>query len=206
MAQVVAPRSPTPPLVLAHSMGSHMALRTLHRRPGLFRAAVLVAPMIAIATRGYPGWLTRAVTSAQCWRGKDDAFAWGMERRDPHQITFERQICTSDAARFERTQQVLRTHPEIRLAGPTWGWIKAAYRSMKPMLHPGYAEAITTPVLIVGAGKDRIVRTEATRAFAARLPHGRYVEIAGAEHEILMEQDVLRSQFWDEFDRFAGKS
>jgi lysophospholipase len=203
MAVVVAPRSDTPPLVLAHSMGSHLALRAMHDHPGLFRAAVLVAPMIGISTRGYPGWLTRAVTAAQCWIGKADVFAWGMERRDPHRISFDRQLCTSDAVRFERTQTVLRTRPHIRLAGPTWGWIKAAYRSMKPMTRPGYAEAIETPTLIVGAGKDRIVQTEATRRFAARLPHARYVEIEGAEHEILMEQDALRAQFWDAFDGFV---
>ena len=203
MDEVVAPRTTRAPLVLAHSMGSHMALRTMHDQPGLFGAAVLVAPMIGISTRGYPGWLTRAITATQCWFGKNDVFAWGMERRDPHCINFERQLCTSDAVRFERTQTVLRNHPHIRLAGPTWGWIEAAYRSMKPMTRPGYAEAIQTPTLIVGAGKDRIVRTEATRAFAARLPQGRYVEIEGAEHEILMEQDALRAQFWAEFDRFV---
>jgi lysophospholipase len=204
MAAVVAKLSPSP-LVLAHSMGSHLALRALHDHPDWFRAAVLVAPMIAVSTRGYPGWLTRIITGLHSGFGKSGEFAWGMERRDPHQITFERQLCTSDAARFERTQAILRAEPDIRLAGPTWGWIEAAYRSMNAMARPGYAEAIKTPILIVGAGKDRIVLTEATRRFAARLPHGRYIELAASEHEILMEKDAIRARFWAAFDLFWTK-
>jgi lysophospholipase len=203
MDQVVASRTPSPPLVLAHSLGSHLALRALHDHPEMFRAAVLVAPMLGIATGSYPGWLTRVLTALQTRMGKAEVFAWGMARRDPHLITFARQLCTSDAARFQRTQAILRAHPSIRLAGPTWGWIEAAYRSLKQTAAPGYAEAIQTPTLIVGAGHDRIVKTEATRRFAARLPHGRYVEFATSEHEILMEQDAIRARFWEEFDGFV---
>jgi lysophospholipase len=67
---------------------------------------------------------------------------------------------------------------------------------------PGYAEAITTPVLICGAGKDRICLTEAARAYAKRLPRGTYVEFEDSEHEILMENDSIRARFWQGFDDF----
>jgi len=45
---------------------------------------------------------------------------------------------------------------------------------------------------------------EAEREFAARLPCGRYVEFADAEHEIMMENDSIRARFWQEFDSFIG--
>ena len=204
MDQIVGKLTAAPPLVLAHSMGSHLAIRALHDRPEMFKAAVLVAPMLGIATRGYPGWLTRGITAWQNWLGKKDVFAWGMAKRDPHLITFDTQLCTSDIVRFGKTQAILRSHPNIRLAGPTWGWIEAAYRSMKETRAPDYAEAIKVPVMIVGAGQDRIVKTEATRAFAARLPRGRYVEFADSEHEVLMENDSIRTQFWAAFDGFVA--
>jgi len=57
---------------------------------------------------------------------------------------------------------------------------------------------------VFGAGRDRIVDTEATREFAARLPNGRYVEIGDAEHEILMENDSIRHRFWEAFDSFTA--
>ena len=157
------PLSEKPPIALAHSMGAHILLRTLHDKPGAIRAAVLTAPMLAISTRGYPGWLTRMVTSLYSGFGFGGDFAWGMAARDPFLITFDTQLVTSDRARFSRAQDFLKTRPDLRLAGPTWGWIEAAYRSMTRVNAPGYAEAISAPVLVCGAGKDRIVLTEAER-------------------------------------------
>lgn len=205
MDKVVGKLTSKPPLVLAHSMGGHIALRALHDRPGLFSTAVLAAPMTGIVTRGYPSALARGVTALYAAAGKDRDFAWGMAGRDPFKVDFARQLCTTDQARFARTQQILREHPELRLAGPTWGWINAAYRSMRRQAAPGYAEAITVPLLVFGAGQDRIVDLAAVHHFASRLPNARYVEIAASEHEILMEKDSIRAQFWTEFDAFVAR-
>ena len=205
LEQVVRPLSDKPPIALAHSMGAHILLRTLHDRPHAIRAAVMTAPMLAISTRGYPAWLTRFVTALYSGLGFGGDFAWGMAGRDPFLITFDTQLVTSDAARFARVQDFLKDHPDLRLAGPTWGWIEAAYRSMTRVNAPGYAEAIPMPVLICGAGKDRIVLTDAERAFAARMPRGEYRDFPDSEHEILMEIDSIRARFWAAFDAFLTR-
>jgi lysophospholipase len=203
--QVVAPLCSRPPIGLAHSMGGHNLLRTLHLRPTAFRRAVLTAPMIAVSTRGTPGWLARSATVVQNLRGAATAWVWGMDKRDPLKMEFTDQLVTSDPVRFQRSQDLLAAHPDIRLAGPTWGWLQAANRSMREMNAGGYPESISTPVLIFGAGKDRICLTPAARAFCARLPHGKYVELDDAEHEILMENDGIREKFWKAFDAFVGE-
>jgi lysophospholipase len=190
------------PVALAHSMGAHNLLRALVRRPGAFRACALSAPMIGISFRGQREFLVRTVTAFHLWRGKRADWVWGMEARDPHKVTFATQLVTSDPQRFERTQMLLREHPDLRLAGATWSWLAAALRSMDWLKTPGRPEAITTPLLMVGAGKDRICLTGQTRAFAARLPHAVYVEIAQGEHEILMEHNAIRSELWSAFDDF----
>jgi lysophospholipase len=205
LEQIVKSMSDAPPFALAHSMGAHILLRTLHDRPQSIRAAVLTAPMIAVSTRGYPGWLARIVTALYSGFGQGGEFAWGMAERDPFLVDFDGQLVTSDRARFDHTQEFLKTHPDLRLAGPTWGWLEAAYRSMAKVGAPGFAEAIPMPVLVCGAGKDRIVLTEAERAFTARLPRGRYLDLADSEHEILMENDSIRARFWAAFDAFIAK-
>ncbi|MBV9989761.1 MAG: alpha/beta hydrolase [Alphaproteobacteria bacterium] len=201
--QIVRPLSETPPLALAHSMGAHILLRTLHDRPGAIRAAAVTAPMIQVSTRGYPGWLARAVCAAENALGQGDAFAWGMAARDPFLITFDTQLVTSDRERFAATQKFLGDHPDLRLAGPTWGWLEAAYRSMARLRAPGFAEAITAPVLVCGAGKDRICVNAAAQDFTRRLPNGTWVDMFDSEHEILMENDTIRARFWSAFDAFA---
>jgi lysophospholipase len=205
LEQVVKPISETPPMALAHSMGAHILLRTLHDKPSAFRAAALSAPMIAVSARGYPAWLARFVTSAYYGLGQGGSFAWGMAARDPFLIDFNNQLVTSDRTRFQNTQDFLKDHPDLRLAGPTWGWLEAAYKSMARVNAPGFAEAIPMPVLVAGPGKDRICLTPATRAFAARLPKGEYLDLPDSEHEILMENDSIRARFWSAFDAFAAK-
>jgi len=191
------------PIALAHSMGAHVLLRRLAHKPASFRACALTAPMIAVSFRGQREFLVRAVTQYQLWRGKQADWVWGMEARDPHKVTFAGQLVTTDPQRFERTQIMLREHPDLRLAGATWGWLAAALRSMDWLKQQ--AAAITTPLLVAAAGKDRICVTPQTRSFAARLPDAQYLEIKDAEHEILMERNAIRAEFWAAFDGFVKK-
>ena len=64
------------------------------------------------------------------------------------------------------------------------------------------ATKILGALLVVGAGKDRICRTPETKALARRMPQADYVEIPEAEHEILMERNPIRTEFWAAFDGF----
>ena len=205
MEQVVRPLATKPPIVLAHSMGGQVLMRALHDKPDQFAAAVFTAPMMRALTRGYPPAFARIVCMAENFAGQQESWVWGMAERDPLKMSFEDNLVTSDRARFARNQSLLAAQKDIRLAGPTWGWLEAAYRSMERVMANGYAEAITTPMLIIGAGRDRIVDTRAARQFAARLPNGSYLEFAEAEHEILMENDSIRDWFWKAFDAFVGR-
>ncbi len=193
------------PIALAHSMGGHILLNYLSRHPDSFAATAFGAPMLMFSTRGQPRWLVRAVTDVMTMLGRGKDGVWGLADRDPLTMTFDRQIVTSDRTRFQRTQDFLKRHPELRSAGPTWGWVAAANRSLARFAAPGFAERIATPALIMGAGNDLIVITEAARRFAARMPACVYQEIDGARHEILMERDVFRGQFWRAFDAFTAK-
>jgi lysophospholipase len=203
MDKVVHNLTDRPPIALAHSMGAHILLRALHARPTQFAAAVLLAPMLRALTRGYSPRLARTMCLLANLAGRGADWVPGMKSRDPLAMRFADQLVTSDPGRFNRMQLLLREHPNLRLAGPTWGWLEAAYRSMDTVMLPGYAEVITTPMLIFGAGRDRIVDTLATREFAGHLPRGRYEEIGDAEHEILMENDSIRARFWAGFDTFT---
>jgi lysophospholipase len=203
LEQVIRPMGVAPPLVLAHSMGAHILLRTLHDRHRAFSAAVLSAPMMAVSTRGQPKWVAAVATFVMNAAGQSTAWVMGMEGRDPLKMRFEDNLVTSDRKRWAQAQALIAKNPDIRLAGPTWGWLKAANASMAREMAQGYAQAIATPVLVCGAGKDRICLTLAARDFAGRLPHGSYVEFEDSEHEILMENDSIRARFWKAFDEFA---
>ncbi len=192
------------PVAMAHSMGGNILLRRLHDGGGEFTAAILCAPMLGINPRGAPWWLVERIAHHLNRNAPSTDFVWGMADRDQLNLPFAQQLVTSDPERYARSQARLAADPELRLNGPTWGWLEAALRAIALTRSPGYAETIETPSLLFGAGHDRICETGAIRAFAARMPDARFIEIADAEHEILMERDIFRAQFWSAFDGFVG--
>ena len=196
---------PVPVIALAHSMGAHILLRYLHDHKRRFACAVAVAPMLEIQTGKYSSAATRLITAFFNLRKPSTRLVFGIEERDPLELQFEENAVTSDRARFERTQNLLKAQPFLRIYGPTFGWLGAAFRSMRRLKRKSFAEEITTPLLVFGAGRDRVVHVEAVRAFAKNLPNARYVEIEDAMHEILMENDSIRMRFWAEFDAFVNE-
>ena len=56
---------------------------------------------------------------------------------------------------------------------------------------------------LIAAGRDQVVSTAAIEDLAIRLRAGSHLIIAGARHEIMMEQDRYRAQFWAAFDAFV---
>ena len=193
-----------PVIALAHSMGGNILLRVLHEYPGPISAAVLTAPMMAIDFGGIPPWLVGFVARVMNLRKPSQSFVPGGATHDPLEISFENNRQTSDRARYERTIEIMREKPFLRVFGPTFGWLRAALASMALVTRPSYAREITTPLLIVDAGHDRITLNHATRRLAKLLPDAAYIEIANSEHEILMETDAIRAQFWAAFDAFIN--
>jgi lysophospholipase len=205
LKDVVRPLDQAPVIALAHSMGAHILLRYLREHTDRFRCAVLSAPMLGIQIGKNSPSMVRLIAELASLRKPMRRFVPGAKNRDPLEATFEGNLVTSDPARFERTRAILRKNPYLAISGPSFGWLRAALRSLAKMQKPGFAERLKTPLLVFGAGHDEIVKTEATRAFVHRLPDARYVEIKDAKHEILMENNAIRAQFWQEFDAFVAQ-
>ena len=202
--KIVQPEAALPLVILAHSMGAHVTLRFIHDHPGIANKVVFVSPMIDILTSPLPGWFVRFITRVGIKAGLDHAYVIGSG--DYTGEKFEGNRLTSDPERFMDENRAIAENPDLALGGPTYGWLSATFESIDILTEPGYAEKITTPVLIVSAGNDRIVSIDAQKAICSLLPDCRFTEIPGARHEIHKETDAVRSIFWDEFDRFTNAS
>lgn len=195
-----------PLLMLAHSMGGHLGARYLAKRPDRFAGAILSAPMIDFPRGRYLSrtgarLLARAATLLP---GLHTRFGPGTRRIPDPDRPFHANPLTSCAERFAIDRAWLRERPELISGGATWGWLRAATASIAAMHHPGFTARLDLPVLIVLAGDERLVDNAATRAFAARLPHGTLLELPTARHELLRETDANQALFWAGFDRFVA--
>ena len=77
---------------------------------------------------------------------------------------------------------------------------------MSELADPAYPARIRQPILMIAAGQDVVVSLPAIEQFAIRLRAGAHLVVPGSRHEILMEQDRYRGQFWAAFDAFVPGS
>ncbi|PTS87190.1 MULTISPECIES: alpha/beta fold hydrolase [unclassified Caulobacter] len=192
-------RLPKPWIALGHSMGGCLTTLALAHGESRFSACVLSAPMLGLNTGGKPARAARALAWIFARAGLAGDYTLG-ERGDPFVQSFARDALTHDEARYDRYQAQLTANPDIALGGTTWGWVDFAFSACAWLRRSPGVEAIAIPVTIVGAGEDSRVLNSDLKAIATRIPNGRYLEVPGAFHEILIEIDARRAQFWSAFD------
>ena len=192
-----------PLILMAHSMGAHIAARMLARRPAPFARAILCAPMVDFLRGGpIPGWFARLLARAACQLpGRAHQYGPGGASHNPNP-PFENNRLTSCPDRHAADTALVQANPELALGGVTWGWLQAAMASIALLRLPDIQRQIDMPVLVAMAGDDTIVDNRAIRAFAMALPRGKLVHIRGARHELLRERDEFRHPLWSAIDTF----
>jgi lysophospholipase len=202
MREVVLPDCPPPIFALGHSMGATVLIRAAYRGHRWFDRLVLVAPMLAIAGINS---MAIAGTAMRVMRivGLGTSYVPGRNAGVMDLRPFAGNILTTDPVRYARNAAILQAEPMLALGGPTVTWCDAAFRAMRAIGEPSYVGRIRHPMLIVGAGRDAIVSNAAIEDFTTLLRAGSHLVVVGAQHEILMERDQMRSQFWAAFDAFV---
>ena len=202
MKEVVLPDCPPPLFALAHSMGATVLIQAAAKGHRWFDRMVLSAPMIRLGARrmlGLAPGLARVVRLA----GRGTSYVPGGGPAVLAALPFLGNPLTGDPVRYARALAVLEAEPALGLGSPTVAWADSAFRVMGQLRSPSYPAGIRQPILIVAAGRDQLVSTAAIESFAIHPRAGSHVIVAGAQHEILMEQDVYRNQFWAAFDAFV---
>jgi lysophospholipase len=203
--RVLEPFCRPPFFALGHSMGGAILLAQAHAGRSPFQRIVLTAPMIDIHGLRFPRG-ARALARILTMLGFGRALIPGGGSNPYLTRGFADNILTSDRNRFDRVAATVAAHPEIAVADPTIAWVNAAFRLMAQFENIEFPRRTLTPALILAAGADRLVETMAAETFGSRLKAGKVVTIPYARHEILIERDAIREQFWAAFDAFIPGS
>ena len=205
MREVVLPDCPPPHFALAHSLGGAILIRAVHRGRRWFERMVFSAPMLALTGRAARATPRRTIRLSRLL-GMGQSYVPGGGATAVPSLPFAGNVLTSDPGRYARTAKIVEAAPGLGLGSPTVAWLDAAYAQMAAFADPAYPRSLTQPMLIVAAGQDAVVSTPAIEQFAIRLRAGSHVVVPGARHELLMERDHYRSQFWAAFDAFVPGS
>ncbi|VTZ49976.1 Alpha/beta hydrolase [Methylocella tundrae] len=204
--EILEPFGRLPFFALGHSMAGAILLDQARAGRSAFERIVLTAPMIDLYQLRFAR-LAHSLARGLAGLGLGRAFAPGAGGATPYLArSFNGNVLTSDHLRFGRVASVVAAWPEIAIGAPTIGWANAAFRLMGRFRDAEYPRRVLTPVLIIGAGADAVVDTRATEAFACRLKAGRCITLRHAQHEIMLEREAIREQFWAAFDAFVPGS
>lgn len=202
MNEVVLPDCPPPIFAIAHSMGGSVMLNIAKKGSRWFDRIVLSAPMIDLAgLRGSS--LFRATARTLRYSGFGHSYIPGGDSMPMGAGPYIGNPLTSDPVRHARTKAVLEAEPALGIGSPTVGWANAAYRAISGFADFHFASKVRQPLMLIAAGRDEIVSTAAIEDFAVRLRAGSHLIVAGSKHELMMEQDRYRVQFWAAFDAFV---
>lgn len=194
-----------PLVVCAHSMGGHIALRWLAERvlPPAVTATVLVSPMTQIHTGGFLRPLAQVTVRTLIRRGWAERYAPGQE---PKPRQFDGNTLTHDKGRYDNASRWLAENPALQVGGGTYGWLDAAFRSIRKLHAPGVLERVGMPVMLASAHQDKVVDHEDHEEVVARLPRGELKTFENAGHELLMETEAVRGPLWAAIDDFLRRN
>jgi lysophospholipase len=203
MREIVLPDCPPPIFGLGHSTGATILIRAAHKGHRWFDRMVLTSPLIRLGGVDYTMGAGAVIVRVMRLAGFGSMYVPKADTSIVESRPFLGNILTSDPVRYARNAAVLEAEPALGLGAPTVAWVDSAYRAMAQLQERSYPAQIRQPILIVAGGTDQVVSTAAIEDFATMLRAGSHLVIVGAQHEILMEQDRFRSQFWAAFDAFV---
>jgi lysophospholipase len=186
--------TPGPHVLAGHSMGGHLVLRAVAEKDVAPSMLVLSAPMLGIAGP-LPDPVGQAAAHLMAKLGDARRPAWKWSEKPGETPATRAALLTHDLERYGDEQYWRAERPEVRMGPGSWGWVAAAYDSVRALFRRGVLESVQVPVLIVATSHDKLVSWPAIRAAADRLPDCRLIEFGKeARHEILREGDAVRGR------------
>lgn len=196
-----------PAVIIAHSMGGHMLIRSLAEGMTAPDAAVAVAPMLGLHSAPLPRWLAVAIARTMVRRGDAGKRAWTQKENSERLRRLRQKRLTHDPDRYA-DELWWRDHSrEIALGPPSWNWVLQALESTQTLADGTAVVDIRTPLLILATTADQLVSTPAIRRVAARIAGARlHVYGREAAHEILRELDPVRLDALNRIDAFLDEN
>lgn len=192
---------PGPYFVLAHSMGAAICLDAARQNALPVSRMVALAPMLGLTITENPKAASR-LASLLFWLGFGRAFVPGGGDTAIATKPFDGNRLTGDPDRYARNSALSAAARHLCIGDPTIAWVHTAFALMARLNAPSAARDVRVPTLVIASGQDRVVSTPAIERFAARLKTGQALILPTARHEILMETNAIRDQFWAAFDAF----
>jgi lysophospholipase len=193
-------------VILAHSMGGHLAMRALAEKAVDPVAVAMSAPMLGIQTMRLPYVVHHAIARFIAGLGDPTRAAWKEGEKPGSPLNMRNRILTHDDHRYADELYWWQARPEVKLGPPSWHWVERAITSTRMLNEPGVMDAIKTPILLMATTADKLVDSKRIERDAKRLPNAELLLFGSeAAHELLREADPVRDRCMSAIGGFFDK-
>jgi len=192
-------RLPQPHIAMGHSMGGTVVLQCVAKQLWTPAAVVCTSPMLSLLDLQSP-WL-RGLLCTGASIGLAKKKLPNSKRR--LSTEFDGNRITQDPVRHARWTE-LQQNEALFSRYLTFGWIRAALRGIRTCRKGVQQQQLRVPTLLIAAGDDRIVDTRQTVELCRKATMVECKVVPGAQHELLLEQDVYRNQTLQYIDDFVA--
>ncbi len=200
VADTLSPQCPKPFIAMGHSMGGTIVLQSVLTGTISPSAVICSAPMLGLTD--LDTLALRAMISGLSALGFSTKNLPFQKQRGGLPVAFADNKLTTDKARYARWASFFQNTPRLRVGEPTFGWIAQALKAMAFINRN--AGALGIPALMVAAGGDQIVEPASVEDFAVKSGSDFHV-VPGAKHELFLERDTLRDEFFEQIDDFLAR-
>jgi lysophospholipase len=123
--------TPGPHVLAGHSMGGHLALRAAAEGKVDPQALLLAAPMLGFVASRLPAAVMHLLARAMKALGDPRRPAWKWSDKPGQPPESREHLLTHDHARYSDELWWRDARPELVMGPGSWGWVEAAYASMR---------------------------------------------------------------------------
>jgi len=200
--EILLPDCPPPYYLVGHSMGGLASLFAAINDRLMFDRVFLSAPMLALDGQPLSMQGMARVCEALSFFGLGRLPVSRGADRPQFKANFPGNPLTSDLNRYMRSVDLLEAQPSLEVGAPTIRWAAAAMGAMAEAGRDEFPARVRIPLLMLAAARDEVVSTSAIEHLGLQMRTGRHAVIAGARHELFMENDMIRGQVLAAFDAF----
>jgi len=190
--EIVLKAEDKPLYMYAHSMGGAVSTLYLAKNGHKIKKAIFTAPMFRPVVHDVPFIIARdSVTLGR--------LVFGGKRRFFINHDFDPNVKFVPAeglsrARFEYNMKLRRENPYYQSTPISFGWTYGSLTVGRKILSSRVAKRIETPILLISAEKDEMVKIDAQEKFASRCNCCRFESIENATHGVLASDEGILSK------------
>ena len=185
-------------ILLAHSMGTIIGLKGILRDQDFFQGAILSSPMLKINTRKFPELFSYVVLKVLGVLGFSQKRLYG--KPGDSAMPFVENRVTSSRDRYFLARLFERYYPQTRMGPPSIQWLAEGIKASRDVYKR--AKEIKIPMLMLQAGKDKLVMNARQDRFVRKATNTRIVKMPESKHEILQESDAIRNRALVQVNKF----